>query len=1232
MKYILFLLLPVLVFAQSQDQNYIISTSYKVETHGAIELPEPEQATVTIQYFDGLGRHIQQVAHRQSNSGKDIVMHSAYDIYGRQDKEYLPYVRATASKDYDGSAQSNLTTFYSTNSQELTGNSFFETTGNPYSQKDIESSPLARVYKQAAPGNGWGLGYGKEVKFDYQTNGIDEVLIFKVTFTPENSDLSPTLTQVGFYKPNLLYKTITKDENWTSGNNNTTEEFKNKKGQVVLKRTYNKGDKHDTYYVYDSYGNLTFVIPPKVDAEQTISEDHLNGLCYQYKYDHRNRLVEKKLPGKQREFILYDKLDRPIATGPAFSPFGSSTEVGWLITKYDVYGRVVYTGWKEEQNMSVEARNTLQNQINNSTLPLFESKTTTSNTIDGIFINYTSNAYPTNGFKLLTVNYYDNYEFPGGPEIFSDGIYAEEILTNVKSLPTGSWTRFLETPADTKGELSYTFYNKNAKPFKTLTFNHLEGFTEVTSLIDFEGKTTESTTRHQRGTDNPLILIVDSFTYSPQSKLISHIQQINDNPKELISFNEYDELGQLISKNVGGQDIETGIGYQKVDFKYNIRGWLKEINDVNSFSSSIGSKVDLFAFKINYNTVTRKNLDTGEIEDVPNSYNDTVKELFNGNIAETYWRSSSDNMLRKYSYAYDDLNRLNDAYYQKPETNIEQRNSYNESLQYDKNGNIERLGRTGNYDGDLNPFRIDVLDYKYDDKSNILLKVTDATNSPLGFKDDSDGSNDNEDDYSYDENGNMISDQNKGIAKIIYNHLNLPIFIEFNAIGQSILYFYNANGVKVKKVVNSGAPYYQLTTTDYLGGFQYKNAELQFFPHPEGYVNKHKDMFSYVYNYTDHLGNIRLSYGMDPKDNVLKILEENHYYPFGLKHTNYSNDIKKFTTETGLHPVTLTPIEEYKIKQIPGEEKLEYKYKYNGKEWQDELGLNMYAMDMRMYDPAIARWTSIDPVTHYSMSPYVAFDNNPVYWADPSGADATSLINDLWSKSGSGFTQWTNDGSGNFEQTAYASDDDINTGKAILVAFPDQNPKIPTNQRAGRWIERNFGDGDEKMNGAGHAGIVIIDGESGLSRYFDFGRYSINGLGSLPEDHGAVRSSKSFSKLSVPNWDFSKSNEANVTNILTALQKSPVFKDYGTIMGSLAEGLNFKAMLKYATDMENKGYHPFGGYSSSTNPNNATYCAKFARGVAEAGGFDWSWYVLTGKANVDDVNRTNKNGVKTLKN
>jgi RHS repeat-associated protein len=68
------------------------------------------------------------------------------------------------------------------------------------------------------------------------------------------------------------------------------------------------------------------------------------------------------------------------------------------------------------------------------------------------------------------------------------------------------------------------------------------------------------------------------------------------------------------------------------------------------------------------------------------------------------------------------------------------------------------------------------------------------------------------------------------------------------------------------------------------------------------------------------------------------------------------------------------------------------KFKYNGIELEESLGLNLYEMDVRTYDPAIARFNGIDPVTHHSQGTSVAFDNNPVFWADPSGADSVERV------------------------------------------------------------------------------------------------------------------------------------------------------------------------------------------------------------------------------------------------
>ena len=75
------------------------------------------------------------------------------------------------------------------------------------------------------------------------------------------------------------------------------------------------------------------------------------------------------------------------------------------------------------------------------------------------------------------------------------------------------------------------------------------------------------------------------------------------------------------------------------------------------------------------------------------------------------------------------------------------------------------------------------------------------------------------------------------------------------------------------------------------------------------------------------------------------------------------------------------------------------KFKYNGTELEESFGLNQYEMELRNYDPALGRWNAIDPITHHSMSTYNAFDNNPIFWADPSGADAVGgdgLTTEQW--------------------------------------------------------------------------------------------------------------------------------------------------------------------------------------------------------------------------------------------
>ncbi|MFY7956750.1 MAG: hypothetical protein ACOVNT_01480, partial [Flavobacterium macrobrachii] len=349
------------------------------------------------------------------------------------------------------------------------------------------------------------------------------------------------------------------------------------------------------------------------------------------------------------------------------------------------------------------------------------------------------------------------------------------------------------------------------------------GYTNIKTKYNFEGQVLYSTTNHKASPGSNEIVILEEFQYTPQGRLLNHYHTINDQPKELIAHNEYNELGQLIRKNVGGDDVITNSGLQKVDYSYNIRGWLTNINNIRDLNV-IGAPTDLFAFKINY-------------DQVDDDLNGTVKNLYNGNISETFWKSSSDNIERKYGYSYDNLNRLLNAQYQKPYSSTPLTNSYNESLSYDKNGNITSLLRNGEWDDDVNVIEIDNLDYTYENNSNRLSIVHDNTIDPNGFKDDSDVDPfDQNPDYSYDAFGNMKSDANKGINKIIYNHLNLPVEIMFGSTG-TIYYLYDATGKKLRKIVHTNNNTTDVETT-YLDGFQYKNSIIQFFPTAEGYANR----------------------------------------------------------------------------------------------------------------------------------------------------------------------------------------------------------------------------------------------------------------------------------------------------------------------------------------------------------------------------------------------------------
>ena len=334
---------------------------------------------------------------------------------------------------------------------------------------------------------------------------------------------------------------------------------------------------------------------------------------------------------------------------------------------------------------------------------------------------------------------------------------------------------------------------------------------------------------------------------------------------------------------------------------------------------------------------------------------------YNGNISETIWRTAndvSDNKTRAYAYQYDALSRITGADYGiKTTTSFNLASGFDMGVGlYDKNGNIKSLWRDN-----MSNTKIDNLTYTYanGDASNKLLNVEDSSGSPEGFKNGATLATE----YTYDGNGNLKEDKNKGITNIIYNHLNLPSQITF-ASGK-IEYFYDAVGTKQKKKVTNGTV---ITTTDYAGNYIYRNNALQFISQPEGYLELDgQGGYDYTYQYKDHLGNIRLSYKDISTTSipVLQILEENNYYPFGLKHSGYNMLV--FSANLAL------------------------KYKYNGKELQDDLigssSLDLYDYGARMYDPALGRFHTQDRFAekYESITPYQYGANNPILYIDING-------------------------------------------------------------------------------------------------------------------------------------------------------------------------------------------------------------------------------------------------------
>ncbi|MGE8514224.1 MAG: DUF6443 domain-containing protein, partial [Chryseobacterium culicis] len=898
---------------------------------------QPTKTAETVQYFDGLGRPKQVVNIKASPTGKDLVTTIPYDGFGRQVDTWLPAPMNTLNGGIQSGTEGAAQTYYGDNT--------------PFTHKNLENSPLDRIFEQKQVGTAWS---SKPVKFDYNTNADGEVKKYNAVF---NYNTFETLITVSTpYAANQLYKRTVTDED-----GNKTIEFKNGKDQIVLvRKMLSATESTDTYYVYNNYDQLAYVLSPKaadliknLTPGVSVPDTVLNNLCYQYKYDGRGRLVEKKLPGKGKEFMIYDKQDRIVGTQDA----ELNKKGQWLYTQYDKFGRVVITGIATggDRNAEQLLADGSGNMLRNSSV-VFNRQ--------GMDVFYDPDiTYPhaSKWVTLLSVNYYDSYpQYSFNPSVLS--VLGEPVLTetltadgrSTKGFPVMSFVKNIEDDNWTK---NYTYYDTKGRVIGKHSINHLGGYTRTESKLDFAGLPKQTITRHKRLETDTERIITENFEYDNQNRIMVHKHQVDSNPVEYLAQNTYNEISQLESKKVGG--IAAGTPLQQMDYKYNIRGWLTKINDPGNLNGK------LFGYEIKYQN--------------PSNPQSTGK--FNGNIAEIDWNNGSENLLKRYNYEYDGLNRLTNAFYKEPSTG--NTGYFDEYLSYDVNGNINTLKRNAAPISQGTTFvQVDDLSYQY--TGNRLDKVIESAMNDTGYE----GGNNMID---YDLNGNMNTMLDKGIHGIVYNYLNLPdnfSITQTNAVGEinnfGLNYLYKADGTKIRKTYTSGGGRGSTTITtnitDYLDGFQYGFSEtticlwcrtsvayeqaafknenevngikpikpqwiLDFVSTAEGFYSFTENR--YIYQYKDHLGNSRISFAKGNTGTV-EITDTNNYYAFGMNHIG---------TNKGL-------LGGYK------------NYKYQEQELQET---GFYSFKWRNYMPDLGRFFNIDPLSEkFVYNSTYAFSENRV--------------------------------------------------------------------------------------------------------------------------------------------------------------------------------------------------------------------------------------------------------------
>nr|WP_199077080.1 RHS repeat-associated core domain-containing protein [Pedobacter sp. ASV19] len=816
----------------------------------------PATVQVSTVYKDGFNRDMQAVQHNFT-PGKSLVM--PVDTRFQQDQySFLPY--STPGFLFREDAFTEQRNYYN--------NLYPGEGGISYSYTHNSSTSAQRSDINYAPGKSQaGQGRGTErVRVSNTANQVRKWSLNVSTGLPESS---------GYYDAGQLFVEVTTAPDFSPIDaqlNPLTRTYKDKEGNIIMQQLSdsfytitNPGLTAQytfatTLYIYDRMGRLRYTIPPKaaeLAVSGTISQIVLDELCFQYRYDEKGRKVEQKMPGKGVEYYVYDKRDRVVFYQDSLMRFQHK----WAFSFYDALNRPTITGFGE-WNVSREVF--VGYMEGNSTFPsnhwLYYAK------------NYDlMNAYPDTlpYCDILTYTYYDDYHLTD-PNDALWGTYNSILqfttelqsvtgsLTPVrndrtKGMATGTKVRILPSASADASKLgdwrsTVIYYDDKGRAIYTVSRDLYQGnvihASYSGSQYSFSGqllaskkvqdnyKTVDVDKRHVE-------LIKNQYADGGTGRLLSTSHKMDTYPWAILASYTYDDLGRVSRKSLGNNG-------EVQDFSYTIRGQVSGINA-------------LYA-----ETANKQGLSRSFGESIKYDYG-FVNPRYDGKIAGMVWRGS--NRTNAYGYSYDLSGRLKQAEFRTAGLSYvgyvvtdwtKQNLDYTVSnLYYDKNGNIKGMKQRGVKPG-TGPVDMDILGYTYknSDQSNQLDAVSDGGVTDYGagdFKDGHTGAGD----YTYDGNGNLSTDANKGISSVQYNPFNKPVKVNMSG-GRSLEYSYDAAGNKLQEMMID--PAMPVKKTDYLGNFVYRNDSLQYALTSEGRTAFNPQSANPVkeeYFVKDHLGNVR---------------------------------------------------------------------------------------------------------------------------------------------------------------------------------------------------------------------------------------------------------------------------------------------------------------------------------------------------------------------------------------